>query len=37
MDHPIQVENTRDENGIMDFLEEHTWLGQPDYLDKEEL
>ena len=36
-DHPIQVENTRDENGIMDFLEEHTWLGQPDYLDKEEL
>ena len=36
-DHPILVEDTREERNIMDFLEEHTWLGQPDYLDKEEL
>ena len=36
-DHPIRVEDTREEGNIMDFLEENTWLGQPDYLDKEEL
>ena len=28
----VQVQNTRDEAGIMEFLEENTWLGGPDYL-----
>ena len=28
----LQVQNTRDEAGIMEFLEENTWLGEPDYL-----
>jgi len=28
----VQVQNTRDEAGIMEFLEENTWLGEPDYL-----
>lgn len=36
-DNPMQIDDTRQETAIWNFLEENTWLGDGQYLDKDEL